>query len=58
MRKAERELQAVRTSFRFVSDAADLELLLIPLRNTLDHVEQERPRQTVQRFVVLLVGDA
>src|SRR4029078_11052572 len=39
-----------------VADALDLELLLEALRHALDHVRDQRPRQTGQRAVLTAVG--
>src|SRR5262245_12208029 len=52
------ELQPVRPHFGLVADAGDLELLLIALGHAFDHVEEQGPRESVQRLVVLLIGDA
>src|SRR5690348_4894520 len=41
-----------------VADTLDLQLLLEALRDALDHVRDERPRQTVQRAVLAALGRA
>src|SRR6185369_2931261 len=58
VREAERQLQPVRANLGLVADARDLQLLLIALRHTFDHVGDERPCEAVQRLVVRLVGRA
>src|SRR5215471_11240949 len=56
MRVADIELQVGALERRAVADALDLELLLEALRDALDHVRDERPRQTVQRAVLSALG--
>jgi hypothetical protein len=50
------ELQVGALELRAVADALDLEVLLEALRDTLDHVRDERPRQAVQRAVLAALG--
>src|SRR5690349_14360496 len=49
VRVANGELEVGALERRAIADALDLELLLEALRDALDHVGHERPRETVQR---------
>src|SRR5690349_13358684 len=52
VRVADVELEVGALERRAIADALDLELLLEALRDSLDHVRDERPRQSVQRAVL------
>ena len=50
------ELEVGALELRAVADALDLEVLLEALGDALDHVRDERARESVQRAVVAAVG--
>src|SRR6478672_11101582 len=56
VRVADAELEVGALERGAVTDALDLELLLEALRDALDHVRHERPRQAVQRPVLPALG--
>src|SRR5918997_2836801 len=56
MRVAERQLQVAALELRAVADALDLERLREAGGDALDHVRDQRPRETVQRAVLRAVG--
>src|SRR5829696_6945018 len=58
VRVAERELEVAAAGLGPVADALDLQRLGVALGDAVDHVEDERARQTVQRAVVRAVGRA
>ena len=55
MAEAERELQVRALGRDAVTDAVDLELLLVALGDTHDHVVDQGPGQAVQRAALPLV---
>jgi len=55
VREAERELQVGAACLHAVPDADDLELLLVALGDTLDHVRDERAGQAVKGLARALV---
>jgi hypothetical protein len=56
VRVADRELQVGALERGAVADALDLEPLLEAPGDALDHVRDERPRQTVQRAIFAALG--
>ena len=58
MREADGELEVGALELRAVADALDLEVLLEALRDALDHVRDERPREAVQRPILAALGRA
>ncbi len=50
------ELEILSLELRPVADALDLETLLEPLRDALDHVRDERPGEPVERTILTTVG--
>src|SRR4029453_111110 len=58
MRVADVELERRTAQARAVADALDLQALLEPLCDALDHVRDQRARQPVQRAILAAVGRA
>src|SRR6187551_1019682 len=56
VREAHRELEVGALELGAVADALDLEVLLEPLRDPLDHVRDERAGEAVERAVVAALG--
>src|SRR3954468_4282554 len=58
VRVADLQLEVGARHRRAVADTLDLEALLEALRDALDHVRDQRPRQAVQRAILPALGRA
>src|SRR6476619_525487 len=58
VREADGELELRALELRAIPDALDLEVLLEAVRDALDHVRDERPREPVERAVLAALGGA
>src|SRR6476619_6178489 len=56
VRETDVELELGALELRAIPDPLDLQLLLEALRDALDHVRDERPREPVQRAVLATLG--
>jgi hypothetical protein len=56
VRVPERELEVATPKLGAVADALDLEPLLEPVRDALDHVRHQRPGEAVERAVLAAIG--